>query len=81
MTPANFKGQNIIFAKDQPEYQPLPAFINDEGVVLSCWKLTLHERLKLLFTGRFYLQVLTFNHPLQPVLPSIENPLKFQQEP
>lgn len=25
MRPIEFKGQNIIFAKDQPEYLPLPA--------------------------------------------------------
>ena len=25
MKPVEFKHQNIVFAKDQPEYQPLPA--------------------------------------------------------
>lgn len=79
MIPTNFTGQNIIFAENQPEYQPLPAFRNDEGTVLTCWKLSRFERFKMLLTGRLYIQVLTFNHPLQPILPSIENPLKFQQ--
>lgn len=81
MTPTNFTGQNIIFAEDQPEYQALPAFHDDNGTVLTCWKISRYERLKILLTGRIYIQVLTFNHPLQPILPSIENPLKFQQEP
>jgi hypothetical protein len=26
MTPKQFKEANVTFAKDQPEYQPLPAF-------------------------------------------------------
>jgi hypothetical protein len=31
MTPVEFKGQNAIFAKDQPEYLPLPALIVPGG--------------------------------------------------
>lgn len=77
MKPVEFKGKNIVFAENQPEYQPLPAFIDQQGVVVTCWKLTLLERLKILFTGRFFLVVQTFNYPIQPLLPSTENPIKF----
>lgn len=40
MKPVEFKHQNIVFAKDQPEYQPLPALRIDSptGEVVSCWK-------------------------------------------
>ena len=75
MQPTTFKGQNIVFAENQPQYKPLPAFVSPDGIVLTCWKLNLKERLKILFSGRFYLQTLTFNQALQPMLPSIENPL------
>jgi len=37
MKPIQFKHQNVTFAEDQPEYQPLPALKIDspEGDVLS----------------------------------------------
>lgn len=76
MEPVKFKGANIVFGESQPEYKPLPAFRNDEGIVLTCWKCTLRERLKILFTGRMYLQQLTFNNALQPILPVVYNPLE-----
>ena len=53
MKPIEFKHQNIVFAKDQPEYQPLPAlkFESSNGEVVSCWKLSFKERIKIVFTG------------------------------
>ena len=68
MQPTEFKHQNIIFAKDQPEYTPLPALRLDtkEGEVISCWKMSLKERLIVLFTGRVWLSLLSFNKPLTP---------------
>lgn len=74
MRPTKFKDQNVVFAKDQPEYQPLPAlkFPGGEGEVISCWKLSLRERIKVLFTGRVWLSLLSFNHPLTPSLLSVD---------
>lgn len=68
MKPVEFKHQNIVFAKDQPEYQPLPALrINTpEGEVISCWKMSFSERLRVLFTGRVWLSLMSFNKPLTP---------------
>jgi hypothetical protein len=66
MTPAKFPQQNIVFAKDQPEYNQLPAYRNENGEVLVCWKLTLRERLRVLLGGRIWHRMLTFNQPLQP---------------
>lgn len=68
MKPIEFKGQNTIFAKDQPEYQPLPALKlkTPEGDVISCWELSLKERIKLLFTGKLWVSLLSFNKPLTP---------------
>lgn len=76
MQPVKFKGYNVIFAEDQPEYQPLPAHKSYSGAVTSCWALTWRERLRLLFTGRLYLSVLAFGGPLQPQLPSVHNPVE-----
>jgi len=68
MKPIEFKEQNVVFAKDQPEYMPLPAFKNNspQGEVVSCWKLSFKERLKLLFTGKLWVCLLSFNKPLTP---------------
>ena len=77
MKPIKFKWSNIVFAENQPEYLPLPAFKDPSGTVVTCWKLTFRERLKVLFYGRLYFQQLTFNYALQPQLPSVENPLAF----
>lgn len=68
MKPVSFKHQNIVFAKDQPEYQPLPALRIDspQGEVISCWKMSFKERIKVLFTGVVWLSLLSFNKPLTP---------------
>jgi hypothetical protein len=76
MKPTTFKQQNIVFAEDQPQYLPLPAYRTRDGEVTTCWKLTWWDRLCLLVTGRLWLRQLTFNESLQPQLPSVEHPFK-----
>ena len=68
MKPIEFKHQNVVFAKDQPEYQPLPALkLNTpEGEVISCWGMTFKERVKVLFTGKVWVSLMSFNKPLTP---------------
>lgn len=77
MKPIEFEEQTFVLAKDQPQYKPLPIHKqkNDElGTVTSCWKLTIKERFQLLFSGKIWLQILTFNKPLQPQLPQLDKP-------
>lgn len=59
----------IVFAKDQPEYRQLPAVLSggEYGRATFRFKLSIRERLDILFGGNIYLQTLTFNRPLQPV--------------
>lgn len=71
MKPKDFKGQNVIFAKDQLEYQPLPAQVFPDGTVITCWELTEQELMDITKNKCFYLQQLTFNQPLQPILPLV----------
>lgn len=72
MKPVEFPGQNVVFAKDQPEYLPLPAERRENGVVVSCWKMDWRERLRALFHGRIFVHQLTFHDPLQPLMVSTE---------
>lgn len=68
MKPIKFKEQNIIFAENQPEYLPLPAFKNNspQGEVISCWQLSWKERLRILWTGKLWVSLLSFNNPPTP---------------
>lgn len=75
MRPIDFPQSNVVYAKDQPEYLPLPAHRSPDGEVTSCWGLTWRERLRVLRTGRIYFSQLTFNGPLQPQRPSLDPPV------
>jgi hypothetical protein len=65
----------VTFAKDQPQYIPLPALLQSDGLVTTRWSLTWRERIQVLFGGNLWLQVLTFNRPFQPVSLSTECPI------
>jgi hypothetical protein len=47
----------LVFAKDQPQYQPLPAIRTDNGIVVSRWQMSWRERLRVLLTGSVWLQL------------------------
>lgn len=64
----------IVYAKDQPEHLPLPAIRCADGTVITRWRLSWAERIRVLFTGSVFLQQLTFNAPLQPQLPTVTAP-------
>lgn len=68
MKPIEFPESNAVYAKDQPEYIPLPVFKADtpEGQCISCWELSFTERLRILFTGKLWVSLMTFNKPLTP---------------
>jgi hypothetical protein len=72
MKPISFFKQTVIYAKDQLEYNPLPAYVTDDGVATSCWTLSVVERLRVLFGANIYWSQRTFNHPLQAVRASLD---------
>lgn len=72
-----------IYAKNQPEYNPLPSIKQSDGCVVTRWEMSWRERVKVFFTGSVYLEVLTFNQPLQPLkmsinVPDVEPPRRFE---
>jgi hypothetical protein len=71
-----FKGQNIVYAKDQPQYRPMPAHrVGDEkDTVICCWELTEEEIKQVVETGKIWHSIMTFGGPLQPQHLSVENP-------
>lgn len=77
MSPREFPEQTVVFAKNQPEYLPLPAHVDlstSSMVVTCCWQLTWRERIALLLTGKLWHQVLTFGKPLQPQMLHAKKP-------
>lgn len=63
-----FPEQNCVYAKNQPQYRPLPAHRDEDGTLTFCWKLSWRDRLRVFLSGLLWHQVLTFNSPLQPQL-------------
>lgn len=63
------------YAKDQPEYIPLPSYRHLDGTVTTLWRLSWKERFQVLIGGSIWLQLLTFNKPLQPVKLTAECPV------
>ena len=66
-----FKGHNIEIAKDQPEYQTLPAYqsIDEDGVksLVFCFKLDADELKQVKDTGMIFIKQLIFNQNMQPL--------------
>jgi len=79
MKPIEFKEQNVVFAKNQEPYLPMPAYRDEtdmRGAIYHCWQMTVRERIKILFTGKLWINVLTFKKPPQPILPLADSPFK-----
>ena len=73
-----FPEQTVVIAKDQPQYNPLPAYKypdDPQGRIACCWSLTWRERFRVLFYGHIWHQILTFNSALQPQLLTVEKPV------
>ena len=74
MKPIKFKEVNVEYVKNQDTYKTLPAYKNDSpmGEVVTCWKFTFIERIILLFTGRLWVVVLSFNKPILATFMSVK---------
>lgn len=62
-----FKEQNVVFAKDQKEYAPLPAHGQHNGIVTFCMELTPAEVKKIRERAYVDLTVMNFNRAVQPM--------------
>lgn len=62
-----FADREVVFAKNQPQYKPLPVHRTADGVLLSRWKLSDAEREAIASGADIFLFNWTFNQPLQPV--------------
>jgi hypothetical protein len=67
------EGHEVVYAKDQPEYLPLPALRSEDGRVMSRWELSDEEREMIAGGADVFVTVLTFNQALQPIVVEILN--------
>jgi hypothetical protein len=74
MKAIQFPEATHVFAKNQAEYLQLPAHKTPDGIVTSCYELTLKERFAILFGAKVWLSIMTFNKPLQPQRLTLERP-------
>ena len=62
---------DVVFAKAQPQYNPLRCHVRN-GEVTSRWTLTPEQRKAIAEGADIYLTLLTFNQPLQPIRIGVE---------
>jgi hypothetical protein len=75
MIATTFPQVNIEIAKNQPEYNTLPAFYNPEdGTTTFCFELELEEIQQIARTGKIWIQQLTFGQKMQPISGSCLKP-------
>ncbi len=80
VTPKSTSGEAYVIAKDQPEYESLPARITEieffdhlgkkhsaPGVITE-WELSPHEAEVLRNGGRIRMHTITFGQPFSPVI-------------
>jgi hypothetical protein len=63
--------RTVVYGASQPDYRALPSVVREDGLTITEWEITEEERLVLLRSGRIRISVLTFNGPLQPLLPEV----------
>lgn len=63
----------MVYARNQPPYLPLPVALCGEYIV-SRWRFTFIERLKVLLFGNLFIAVRTFRQQPQPIRPSVDEP-------
>ena len=64
------RDRQLVYAEDQPEYLPLVVLRSDDerGKVLSRWPLTSAQRAAIAAGADLYLELLTYNQLLQPIV-------------
>jgi hypothetical protein len=67
-------GTLVTIAENQPEYSPLPAYIDKNGLVMTEWVFSDEEIRTIIEGGKLRMWISTFNSPLQPVSLEIVRP-------
>lgn len=75
MNAITFPEVNLEIAKDQPEYNTLPANVDQaSGVMTFCWEISDEDLAQIIETRKIWHRVLTGGGPLQPVAMTVTKP-------
>ena len=71
----------VVFAKDQPEYNPLRALCSNDKQrkVMSRWTLTPEQRKAVAEGADIFLMLLTFGERLQPIQMAVSDGLDAEE--
>lgn len=75
----DYEHTNLRIAEDQEDYLTLPVHkvSNDKyGRVITCFELSIWQRIHLLFSGKFFSMTLTFNKQFQPISLYLDDPVQ-----
>jgi hypothetical protein len=68
--PSAYPGvEEQVCAEHQPPYPPLPAVKSADasGMITTRWGVPWSDRLRILFSGSIWVQLLTFHNKVQPL--------------
>ena len=74
MKALEFKEQNLVYAKGQPQYLPLPCHRQADGTATFGFELDFTELIKITRSKEIHLTILAFFTPIQPMRISINKP-------
>lgn len=84
MKAVEFEGFNVVYGKNQPQYNNLPAFVDPEGTeersVLYCYELTFEEIQQVVKDRRIYGLQMIGSGGFNPVNCFVKNPLLINDE-
>ena len=61
----------MVYGEGQEDCQPLPALKLPDGQVITCWEFAEEEEIQDIVKKYMYINQLTFNGHLQPILPVV----------
>lgn len=73
-------GMNFTYAKDQPEYLPLPVRKFPKGETIACYELSDEDLAEMNRTRKMYISQWTFNGGYQPIRPALSEAELYPEE-
>lgn len=72
--------QEVVFAKDQPEYIPLPVIYFQNQQVLSRWHMDDAEKLIVAATGEVFIHLLLLGREVPEINLQVNNPIGWMEQ-
>jgi len=74
MKAIKFEGHNVVMGKDQPEYEDLPAYVQENGIVTTCFRLDDSEIREIEKSRLLRISLMNMGRPCQPTAITANRP-------